>query len=177
LSGVRIRALRAGDIPACASLVATTPLWQRYRYDARRCARDLTEALERRDLLRVAVSGKSVVGLAWVLPRGGFGRIPYLKLLAVGEGARSQGVGAALLRAIHRGGDLILLVSDFNRRARRFYAAQGYERVGAIRGLVLPETTEILLFKRGVGAPTGSRRRRPFRRTDVSPAAVRSRAR
>ena len=91
-----------------------------------------------------------------MLPRGGFGRIPYLKLLAVGKGARGQGVGAALLRAIHRNSDLILLVSDFNRRARRFYAAQGYERVGAIRGLVLPGTTEIMLFKRGVG--TGGRR-------------------
>lgn len=172
---VRIRALRAGDIPACASLVATTPLWQRYRYNAKKCVRDLTEALQRRDLIRVAISGKAIAGLAWVLPRGGFGRIPYLKLLAVGEGARGHGVGAALLRAIHRRGDLILLVSDFNRRAQRFYAAQGYERVGAIRGLVLPETTEIMLYKRG-GA-TGSRRRRPVRRTDVPPAADRSRAR
>ena len=86
-----------------------------------------------------------------MLPRGGFGRIPYLKLLAVSEGSRGHGVGAALLRAIHRKGDLLLLVSDFNRRARRFYAAQGYERVGAIRGLVLPETTEIILYKRGGG--------------------------
>lgn len=146
---VRIRALRAADIPACADLVAMTPLWQRYRYGASRCARDLIEALKRRDLIHVAVSGKSMVGLAWVLPRGGFGRIPYLKLLAVREDARSHGVGAALLRASHASGDLILLVSDFNRRAQRFYAALGYERVGAIRDLVLTGTTEIMLFKRG----------------------------
>jgi GNAT superfamily N-acetyltransferase len=148
---IRIRALRAADIPACATLVATTPLWQRYRYTETRCARDLAGALARRDLIKVAISGGAIVGLAWVLPRGGFGRIPYLKLLAVGDGARNRGVGAALVRAIHQSGDLILLVSDFNRRARRFYAAQGYERVGAIRGLVLPETTEIMLYKRGGG--------------------------
>jgi GNAT superfamily N-acetyltransferase len=146
---VRIRALRKGDVRACAELVAATPLWQRYRYDAARCARDLDEALQRRDLIQVAVNGKSIVGLAWVLPRGGFGRIPYLKLLAVREGARSRGVGAALLRASHKTGDLILMVSDFNRRARRFYAALGYERVGAIKGLVLEGVTEVMLFKAG----------------------------
>ncbi len=162
MSTVRIRALRAADIPACASLVATTPLWQRYRYDAKRCARDLAEGLKRRDLMQVAVSENTLVGLAWVLPRGGFGRIPYLRLLAVGEHARSRGVGAALLKASHKGGDLVLLVSDFNRRAQRFYAAQGYRKVGGIPGLVLPEVTEVLMYKRaparGPALPGAARR-------------------
>ncbi len=147
-ASLRIRALRKGDVRACAELVAATPLWRRYRYDEKRCARDLGEALKRRDLINLAVSGSSILGLAWVLPRGGFGRIPYLKLLAVREGARGHGVGAKLLRASHPSGDLLLMVSDFNRRARRFYAAQGYERVGAIKGLVLEGVTEIVMFKR-----------------------------
>ena len=61
-------------------------------------------------------------------------RIPYLKLLAVGEGrTRSKGVGAALLQSgPSKHGDLVLLlVSDFNRRAQRFYAAPGYTGAGA----------------------------------------------
>jgi GNAT superfamily N-acetyltransferase len=145
---LRIRPLRRGDVEFCAAMIARTPLWQRYRYGEERCARDLRAGLADRDQMLVALLGGEVAGLAWVLPRGGFGRVPYLKLLAVSAEARGRGVGAALLQASHSSGDLLLLVSDFNRRARRFYAALGYQKVGAIPDLVLPGVTEVLMFKR-----------------------------
>ena len=144
----QIRALRPGDIAACAALVASTPLWQRYGYDAARCAADLGAALARKDDLHVAVDGAAVLGLAWVLPRGGFGRSPYLKLLAVAESARGLGVGALLLRAAEHRGELFLLVSDFNRGARRFYRREGYRRLGALPDYVVPGVTELLLHRR-----------------------------
>ncbi len=165
---VHIRPLRRADIAACATLVAETPLWQRYRYDQARCTADLREALARGDDLHVAVSGaKTVVGLAWVLPRGAFGRVPYLKLLAVASAVRSQGVGPRLLAAAEQYGKLMLLVSDFNRRARRFYARNGYRRVGTLPGFALPDVTEIVLFKilprEGVTRKSVGRPRRPAR--------------
>jgi len=125
---VRVRDFRIGDLATAAELVSSIPLWQRYGYTEGRCARDLRAAARRRDRLKVAVSGKTIVGLAWVLPLGGFGRFPYLKILAVHESARDRGAGAALLEAAEAGGDLLLLVSDFNRRGRRFYEAHGYLR-------------------------------------------------
>ncbi|MHB8420501.1 MAG: GNAT family N-acetyltransferase, partial [Myxococcales bacterium] len=87
-------------------------------------------------------------GLAWVLRRGTFGRSPYLKLLAVAEGSRGQGVGAALLAAAEAvGGGLTLLVSDFNTAAQAFYRRQGYAQVGALPDFVLPGVTELILRK------------------------------
>ncbi len=172
--------MRREDVAICAEMVADTPLWQRYGYGERLCARDLRAGLARGDRLNVALLGGTLAGLAWILPRGGFGRIPYLKLLAVSAKARGQGVGGALLGASHSSGDLVLLVSDFNRRARRFYAALGYERVGALPGLVLPGVTEVLLFKRmpaGAGVTGSSRRRRTVGRAGARPGADQSRAR
>ena len=156
---LRVRALKRSDIAPCAALVAETPLWQRYRYNRARCAADLRAALARGDDLHVAHSGQTVLGLAWVLPRGAFGRVPYLKLLAVANAARNQGVGPKLLAAAEQHGQLMLLVSDFNRGARRFYARQGYRRVGALPGFVIPEVTELVLFKRITPRPRANRRR------------------
>lgn len=143
----RLRSLRAADIPACAALVGATPLWQTYGYSAARCARDLATALARGDELHVLVAGAVISGLAWVIPRGGFGRTRYLKLLVVEERSRGRRLGEQLLRSSEARGDLMLLVSDFNHRARRFYARQGYLRVGALPGYVLPGVTEIAMYK------------------------------
>jgi len=104
------------------------PALARYRYVRKRCAKDLREALARGDRLHVATGEPGVLGLAWVLPHGGFGRTPYLKLLAVSEHARGAGIGARLLRAAEGDDTLMLLVSDFNRAARRFYAHQDTHR-------------------------------------------------
>ncbi|MHB8417530.1 MAG: GNAT family N-acetyltransferase, partial [Myxococcales bacterium] len=91
-----IRPMAAADVGALARLVAAAPLWQRYGYLEPRCAADLSAALaEGRDALFCAEVAGAPAGLAWVLRRGTFGRSPYLKLLAVAEGSRGQGVGGA----------------------------------------------------------------------------------
>jgi ribosomal protein S18 acetylase RimI-like enzyme len=41
-----------------------------------------------------------------------------------------------------------LLVSDFNEGAQRFYEREGYVRVGALPGLVLPDVAEVLYWRR-----------------------------
>ncbi|MHB1844856.1 MAG: GNAT family N-acetyltransferase [Deltaproteobacteria bacterium] len=129
--------------------MAEAPLWRRYGYGRERCAQDLSEALERGgDALFCAELEQTPVGLAWVLPRGAFGRSPYLRLIAVAESARGKGIGALLLREAERlTGELFLLVSEFNAEARRFYAREGYVQVGALPGFVLPDVTELLLRK------------------------------
>lgn len=150
-----IRPLREGDLAACAALVAATPLWKRYRYTRARCARDLRAALASgTDVLLCAEAGGRAAGIAWVLPRGTFGRSAYLKLIAVAARRRGRGLGALLLAAAEEsgGGELTLLVSDFNGRARRFYAAHGYHEAGALPDFVLPGVAEIILRKGGAAS-------------------------
>lgn len=145
-----IRPARPEDLPACAALIAGTPLWRRYGYGALRCAADLAAALEFGDALFCAEAQGRPVGIAWILPRGGFGRAPYLKLLAIAEGHRGAGLGASLLRAAEAVGHgaLLLLVSDFNEAAHRFYLREGYVEVGALPDFALAGVTERILQKR-----------------------------
>jgi GNAT superfamily N-acetyltransferase len=59
-----------------------------------------------------------------------------LRLIAVAADAQGQGIGAALL------------VSDFNIAAQRVYQRRGYQQVGTLPGLVLPDVDELCFWKR-----------------------------
>jgi GNAT superfamily N-acetyltransferase len=145
-----LRPLEARDVPSCARFIAEAPLWKRYGYGADRCAADLTAALEgHKDVVICLELAAKPAGLAWVLPRGTFGRSPYLKLIAVATDQRGGGLGALLLAAAEEigAGELTLLVSDFNVDAQRFYLEHGYREVGALADFVLPGVTERILRK------------------------------
>jgi GNAT superfamily N-acetyltransferase len=148
-----IRPLREADVAALASDLARLPLLVRYRRDATRIARDLAEASARGDGLIVEERDGRVRALAWFQPTGTLGVGGYLRLLAVAPEATGEGVGAALLAAFEaevarESRHAFLLVSDFNDGARRFYERHGYARVGALPGLVLPDVSELLYWKR-----------------------------
>ncbi len=149
-----IRPLTASDIPHVADWIASTPLWQRYNYSAARATDSLTQALAQGDLLLTAdCDGARACGLAWCIPRAAFGRSVYLRLLGVRSDHYSAGLGAALLSAAEAQAaaiarDMILLVSDFNQDAQRFYQRQGYLHVGVIPGYVLPDVAELVYWKR-----------------------------
>ena len=148
-----LRPLAAVDCAAAAALVAQNPLWsQRYAYPAERAARDLVEALARGDLVLGAFRGEELLGFAWVLPRGAFGRHPYLRLLAVAPSAQGGGVGARLLEAAEArcapARQMLLMVSDFNQGAQRFYRRQGYEQVGSCPDFAVDGIAEQIWMKR-----------------------------
>lgn len=142
------------DIPTIARWIAAIPLWQRYEYSTEAARRSLEQALARGDLLLTAdMEDRLACGLAWCLPHGTFGRSAYLRLLGVQSGLHGAGLGATLLDAAERetarsAGDLMLLVSDFNLSAQRFYQRQGYRQIGAIPGYVLPDVAELIFWKR-----------------------------
>ena len=148
-----IRPLREADVPALASDLARLPLLVRYRRDATRIARDLAEASARGDGLLVEERDGRVRALAWFQRAGTLGVGGYLRLLAVVPEATGEGVGAALLLAFEaevarESRHAFLLVSDFNDGAQRFYERHGYARVGAVPGLVLPDVSELVYWKR-----------------------------
>ena len=153
---VSVRPLTVSDIPVVAGWIVATPLWQRYQLMESRARSGLESGLSRADILLVSdcdhENGRAC-GLAWCLREGAFGRSAYLRLLGVRAGYNGLGIGAALLDYAEQAAakitrDMFLLVSDFNVGAQRFYQRQGYTRIGAIPGYVLPDVTELLYWKR-----------------------------
>lgn len=151
---LKIVPLAERDVEPCAALMASGEPWTRYGIDAAAARALWRQALESGAEVAVARQGETTLGFAWYIVRGAFGLSGYLKLLGVSAEARGRGIGAALLahtegRARADGqADLFLLVSDFNRPAQRFYAAHGYQQVGAIAGYVHPGIGELIYRKR-----------------------------
>lgn len=150
-----VRALREADVAQLAAGLAELELMRRYRRDAQAIERDLTAALARGDGLLADDDddGRGARGLAWFLPSGGLGIGGYLRLCAVVPGAGGGGRGARLLAAYEAEvartqRHSLLLVSDFNLAAQRFYARHGYQQVGALPSLLLPDVAELLYWKR-----------------------------
>jgi len=142
------------DCEAAGRIVGKNALWRdRYHYTADQAARDLLYGTSHGDFVIGAFDGATLVGLAWVLPTGAFGRSPYLRLLAIDPDAQRAGAGAALLthaeaNAAKGAKHFFLLVSDFNDRAQAFYQRAGYTPVGALPDFVLPGVAEQLWMKR-----------------------------
>ena len=150
---VSIRPFHPADAAVCGEIVARSALWQRYGVDAAQAARQVADAAQAGEHVHVAEADGTIVGFAWVTPRGAFGRSDYLRRIAVEEPRRGLGVGSALLAAVENaaradGRDVVLLVSDFNDRAQRFYRAHGYQQVGTLPRYVLPDVDELILWKR-----------------------------
>jgi ribosomal protein S18 acetylase RimI-like enzyme len=148
-----IRPLAPADLAGHSREQARLPLLVRYGRTAEQLAASLAAAGQRGEELRVAEEDGASVGLAWFLPAGTLALGGYLRLIAVTDAAQRRGTGAALLAAFEEetarsSAHAFLLVSDFNAAAQRFYARHGYQRVGTLPGLVLPDVGEILYWKR-----------------------------
>ena len=148
-----IRSLCSDDIPGLASALAELPLLVRYGRGAAAIARDLELALARGEGLVVEESSQGVVACAWFLPSGTLGMGGYLKLIAVTSRAQRRGIGGELLEVFEaacakQGRHAYLLVSDFNQEAQRFYQGHGYQCVGKLPALILPDVDELIYWKR-----------------------------
>lgn len=148
-----IRPMTASDIPILAAWMTETPLWRRYGLTAERATANFEAGLRAGDWLLTADGNDVAQGFAWAIPKGSFGRSPYLRLIGVRPDAAGSGIGSGLLGEIERmavavSSDLFLLVSDFNHDAQRFYRKRGYEQIGSIPGYVLPDVMELIFRKR-----------------------------
>ncbi|MEO8606589.1 MAG: GNAT family N-acetyltransferase [Chloroflexota bacterium] len=151
-----IRPMTRADMPKLAAWMVEAPLWKRYDLTIEKVVANFEGGLSRADWLLVAESDLQAVGFAWAIPKGAFGRSPYLRLIGVHPDKAGAGIGAKLLDEIERmalpiSHDLFLLVSDFNQGAQRFYLRQGYEQIGAVPGYVIPDVTELIFRKRLLG--------------------------
>jgi GNAT superfamily N-acetyltransferase len=148
-----IRPMTESDISTLATWLVELPLMKRYDLMVERAAANFESGMARGDWLFAADGDSPACGFAWAMPRGAFGRSPYLRLIGVRADTVGKGVGALLLgeierRAAEEAKDLFLLVSDFNQDAQRFYRRHGYEQVGALPDYVLPNVSELIFRKR-----------------------------
>ncbi len=150
-----IRPMQARDVLHCARIMAETPLWQRYNVTMTRAEIYFNDALaeDSADLFVITVDDRAV-GVVWCVVRGAFDRSGYVRLLMVDGVWRGLGVGGALLdyAEAYLGAagaeDVILLVSDFNHAAQRFYRRHGYSQVGALPDYVVQGVSELIYRKR-----------------------------
>jgi ribosomal protein S18 acetylase RimI-like enzyme len=148
-----LRALRMNECEKAGQIVGENAIWRdRYHYQADACGRDLLYATTHGDYVLGAFEGTEMLGFLWIVPKGGFARSPYLRLIAVSTKSQSRGTGGALLDEAERhfkgsAKHLFLMVSDFNARAQAFYASRGYEKAGAVPAFVLPDVAEEIWFK------------------------------
>jgi ribosomal protein S18 acetylase RimI-like enzyme len=148
---IQVRRATSQDLPACGTIIDSQPLWAQYGYHGNDAVRHLTVSLAGGEAVWIAADEEDVVGFAWILPHGAFGRSPYLRLIAVKRGAEGRGIGARLLGSAERdaaGRTFFLLVSSFNEGARRFYERQGYREVGMLPSYVVAGIDEIMMCKR-----------------------------
>ncbi|MBK6850016.1 MAG: GNAT family N-acetyltransferase [Proteobacteria bacterium] len=154
-----VRPLRAAEVPACAAIVARTPLFASYGLSAASVARQLEAALDdpRSALLVVAAEGEPPLGVAWFVERGAFDRSGYLRLIAVAPERTRGGLGRALVAALEqrylaRGG-IVLLAAHGNELAHRFYERLGYGHVGDLPAYVGSGLHERIYFKPQTAVP------------------------
>lgn len=153
VGSVTLRAAAAGDVPALASLIDGHPLFARYALTPAGLARGLRAGLAAGDTVMVARAAGDPVGLAWSVPHGAYGRMPYLQLLVVARGTVGHGIGGLLMddfegAAFVRARYAFLLATVGNDDALRFYARRGYEVVGRLDDHVHPGVDEWVLRKR-----------------------------
>lgn len=147
-----LRALQPADIPACARLMAVSPLWQRYQVTESSAARRFEQGLSRQATIAVAERVGEITGFIWYETFGAFARSGYVVLVGVQPGLHGQGIGQALMTYAEQQmfsivDDIFLLVSDFNSAAQRFYQRLGYHQVGSIPDYVIPGITELIYHK------------------------------
>ena len=149
---IAIMHMNEKEAPYSASIACDSPLGKRYGFEHKALTKKLVDAIHHNNILLVAKMDETVVGFAWVDPKGCFSSAPYLRLIAVDEHCRGQNVGSLLLEAFeiqtqYVGRDFILLVSDFNEQAIHFYEKNGYTKRGELPNFVIPGVTEIMMVK------------------------------
>lgn len=144
-----VRAMEPRDRDAVVELLTTSDPWITLGFTRADWLAAFNPVLLDREAYVADVGGEAA-GIAVVRPSYMLG--DYLNLLAVAAGERGRGLGRLLVEhveevAFARAKNLFICVSDFNARARGFYARMGYEEVGVLRDLIVAGRSEILLRK------------------------------
>mgnify|MGYP003716413009 FL=1 len=140
-------------LEGCANIIDGSSFFSQWGLRGESIARGLLVEIERRDAdLRVLLDEREqVMGFAWLMPRGAFGRSAYLRLIAIAEDERQKGGGRKLMETLEDDSlephGLALLVTSENTGARQFYERLGYEQVGLLPDYIKDGIDECLYIK------------------------------
>jgi [ribosomal protein S18]-alanine N-acetyltransferase len=131
-----------------AELLAGSEPWITLRVTPEQCRKACRDP---DNLLYVAHRRGTPCG-AIVLQRRGVAGSPYVKSIAVADGQRGLGIGAALMEFAENlfrseARHMFLCVSSFNTRARIFYERLGYRAAGEFEDYLIEGASEILMHK------------------------------
>jgi ribosomal protein S18 acetylase RimI-like enzyme len=133
------------DIPVIATIISTTEAWTCFGIDYD-IAMGLFEKME--DLIYIAEKDGEIVGFV-TLRVNGVGNIgAYLRMIAVAEKFRGQGIGKQIINYIEEIAyihtpNVFLICSVENQDAQRFYEKNGFEKIGVMKDLVIKGHDEI----------------------------------
>lgn len=146
---VNIWEANTGEFPALANIISTSQAWTCFGIDHEK-ALALFKKME--DTIYVAKKDNQIVGFI-TLRINGVGNIgAYVRMVAVAEQFRGQGIGTQLINfaekiAVNNIPNLFLICSVENIDAQRFYEKLRFEKIGMLKDLVLVGHDEILYRK------------------------------
>ncbi len=148
MDAMTIRALTTqAEAEVCAHMMAESEPWLTLGRGYPAC---LATLLHPDKDVFIAVSGDTVVGSIILNMHGAL--VGYIQSICVARGTRGKGVGSALLdyaesRIFASSANAFLMVSSFNRDARRLYERRGYGAVGELKDFIAAGYSEILMRK------------------------------
>jgi len=145
---IQIRFLdSAEDTRVCARMMAESEPWISLERGYQESLEILTEPMREVYAARLR---EEIVGFIVVEMVGTFKG--YIKSVCVSPAHRGQGIGSILMnhaeeRVFSETQNVFLLVSDFNRGARKLYERLGYEEIGEFKDFIKRGHSEVLMRK------------------------------
>ncbi len=149
---VQIRIAKKNEVCDCLNCIKHSDLWATYFKSNKNAAKVVKDRIKRKQIYVAITKNGKCVGVMGILDQGCFGKFPYLSILGVKRKYRSRGMGKILLAkfeeiSFENSNTIFLLVSDFNKNAKKLYKKNGYKKVGDIPNLFKNGVAESLLMK------------------------------
>lgn len=149
---INIREATVIDFQSLAGIISIVKAWTCFGIGYERALK-LFKEME--DTIYIAEMDKKVIGFI-TLRINGVGNIgAYIRMIAVAEQYRGQGIGTVLINyvsdiASKNIPNLFLICSVENVDAQHFYKKIGFEKIGVMKDLVIKGHDEIL-FRKNLG--------------------------
>ena len=143
----KIVLMKRADIRACNEITAVSDPWK-----------TLNERIDFAPYIGlkqayVCTNGEGPAGFVIFTPEPVFARGGYLRAIGVAPAMRGRGLGSELMTFAEQttsrlSPNFYLCVSSFNREAQAFYKKLGYAKTGELPGLIVPDESEYIYWKR-----------------------------
>lgn len=148
----KIQIAKKGQAQDCLICVKNSDLWDAYFRTNPSHLATLEDMISKKQVYVATNKNDKCIGFMGVVNNGCFRKFSYLSILAVKKMYRNKGIGEALVNKFEtigfkRADRVFILVSDFNKKAQKFYRKLGYKKVGNIPNLFKVGVSENLLVK------------------------------